>query len=57
MSTEKRKSVKPIGARPGIMYGVFKTDKQQVDGSTQLKILFNLMKKYVSKTLHYLWLV
>ena len=57
MSTEKRKSVKPIGARPDIMYGVFKTDKQQVDGSTQLKILFNLMKKYVSKTLHYLWLV
>ena len=32
MSKEIRKFVKPVGTRPGIMYGNCKVHKQQVDG-------------------------
>ena len=32
MSKEMRKFVKPVGTRPGIMYGNCKVHKQQVDG-------------------------
>ena len=32
MSKEMRKFVKPVGTRPGIMYGNCKMHKQQVDG-------------------------
>ena len=32
MSKEMRKFVKPLGTRPGIMYGNYKVHKQQVDG-------------------------
>ena len=77
MSKEMCKFVKPVGTRPGIMYGNCKVHKQQVDGcpplrpilsalktptynlakfllktSAQLKTHFNLLKRYVSKTLH-----
>ena len=31
MSKQKRKFVKPVGTRPGIMYGNCKVHKQQVD--------------------------
>ena len=33
MSKEMCKFVKPVGTRPGIMYGNCKVHKQQVDGS------------------------
>ena len=33
MSKEMHKFVKPVGTRPGIMYGNCKVHKQQVDGS------------------------
>ena len=32
MSKEMRKFVKPVGTRPGIMYGNYNEHKQQVDG-------------------------
>ena len=32
MSKEMRKSVKPVGTRPGTMYGLCKVHKQEVDG-------------------------
>ena len=32
MSKEMRKFVKPVGTRPGIMYGTCKVHKQQIDG-------------------------
>ena len=34
MSKEMRKFVKPVGTRPGIMYGNCKVHKQKVDGCT-----------------------
>ena len=78
------KFVKPVGTRPGIMYGNSKIHKQQVDGCPPfqpilsalqasaynlakflvpilnpltknkytIKTHFNLLKRYVSKTLH-----
>ena len=83
------KFVKPVGTRPGVMYGNCKVHNQQVDdccpfrpilsalqtstynlakflvpklntltkNDYQLKIHFKLLKRYVSKTLYYLWIV
>ena len=89
ISKEMHKFVKPVGTRPGVMYGNCKVHNQQVDGCCsfrpilsaletptynlakflvpklntltkndyQLKIHFNLLKRYVSKTQYYLWIV
>ena len=40
MSKEMRKFVKPVGTRPGIMYGNFKVHKQQVDGCPPISANF-----------------
>ena len=62
MSKEMPKSIKPVGTRPGTMYGLCKVHKQecyipQLKVSTQLRTRFILLKIFVSKTLHYLWVV
>ena len=35
-----RKFVKPVGTRPGIMYGNYKVHKQQVDGCPPISANF-----------------
>ena len=40
MSKEMRKFVKPVGTRPGIMYGNCKVLKQQVDGWPPISAIF-----------------
>ena len=36
MSKEMRKSIKPVGTRPGTMYGLCKVHKQEVDGCSPI---------------------
>ena len=37
MSKEMRNSIKPVGTRPGTMYGLCKVHKQEVDGCPSFK--------------------
>ena len=36
MSKEMRNSIKPVGTRPGTMYGLCKVHKQEVDGCSPI---------------------
>ena len=44
MSKEMRKFVKPVGTRPGIMYGNFKVHKQQVDGCPPFRPILSALQ-------------
>ena len=44
MSKEMRKFVKPVGTRPGIMYGNCKVDKQQVDGCPPFGLILSALQ-------------
>ena len=44
MSKEMRKFVKPVGTRPGIMYGNCKVHKQQVDGCPTFRTILSALK-------------
>ena len=89
MSKEMHKSIKPVGTRPGTIYGICKVHKQEVDGCPPFRPIlsvlqtptynlakclvpildpltkneytvknsFLLLKRFVSKTFHYLWVV
>ena len=39
MSKEMRKSIKPVGTRPGTMYGPCKLHKQEVDGFPPFRLI------------------
>ena len=41
MSKEMRKSAKPVETKQGIMYGLYKVYKQQVDGCPQLRSIIS----------------
>ena len=44
MSKEMRKSVKPVGTRPGTMYGLCKVHKQEVDGCPPFRPLLSALQ-------------
>ena len=44
MSKEMHKSVKPVGTRPGIMYGNCKVHKQQVDGCPPFRPILSALQ-------------
>ena len=44
MSKEMRKFFKPVGTRPGIMYGNCKVHKQQVDGCPPFRPIYRLYR-------------
>ena len=44
MSKEMRKFVKPVGTRPGIMYGNCKVHKQQVDGCPPFRPILSALQ-------------
>ena len=44
MSKEMRKFVKPVGTRPGIMYGNCQVHKQQVDGCTPFRPILSALQ-------------
>ena len=44
MSKEMRKFVKPVGTKPGIMYGNCKVHKQQVDGCPPFRPILSALQ-------------
>ena len=44
MSKEMRKFVKPVGTRPGIIYGNCKVHKQQVDGCPPFRPILSALQ-------------
>ena len=44
MSKEMRKSVKPVGTRPGTMYGLCKVHKQEVDGCPPFRPILSALQ-------------
>ena len=44
VSKEMRKFVKPVGTRPGIMYGNCKVHKQQVDGCPPFRPILSALQ-------------
>ena len=47
MSKEMHKFVKPVGTRPGIMYGDCKVHKQQVDGYSPFRPIIGFTDPYI----------
>ena len=44
MSKEMRKSIKPVGTRPGTMYGLCKVHKQEVDGCPPFRPILSALQ-------------
>ena len=51
MTKEICKSVKPVGTRPGIMYGNCKVNKQQVDGCPPFRPILSTFYGLLHETL------
>ena len=44
MSKEMRKSIKPVGTRPGTMYWICKVHKQEVDGCSPFRPILSALQ-------------
>ena len=54
MSEETQRHLKPVGTRPGIMYGSFKVHKKSVDGCPPLRPILSALQTPIHNLAKYL---
>ena len=54
MSDETRRHLKPVGTRPGIMYGSYKVHQESVDGCPPLRSILSALQTCKYKLAKYL---